>query len=142
MRSIPRIVALLLLAAGPAAGHELHHTVVRGEAIIVRIEDDDGGAFAGQRYEVFREGEAAPYQAGRTDVRGTVAFVPDRDGVWRIRAFSEDGHGVDFSFEVDEGLVTAETRPLFERYGRIVVGVALVFGLFGAGRLFLRGRAS
>jgi hypothetical protein len=36
--------------------------------------------------------------------------------------------------------VEAEDRPIFGRFSRIVVGVAVILGLFGALKLFYRKR--
>jgi nickel transport protein len=115
--------------------------VSHGGAVVVRLYYADESAFSNERYEIFREGEALAFQAGRTDARGTIAFVPDRGGVWRIRVFSEEGHGLDVPIEIDETQVFhAAELSFFDRYARIIVGVALIFGIFGAINLFSRRR--
>jgi nickel transport protein len=55
--------------------------------------------------------------------------VADRAGQWRIRAFSEDGHGVDV-------VTTAQSdspppRKDAGQWLRIVDGVSILFGIFG-----------
>jgi nickel transport protein len=54
---------------------------------------------------------------------------------------SEDGHGADFSFTVDaQGALEKSAPSLLERYSRIVVGVSIIFGIFGLVSLFWRRR--
>jgi nickel transport protein len=75
---------------------------------------------------------------GRTDALGRLVFVPDRPGLWRVRVFSEDGHGADFTVETGPmGQVVTAERSLFDRYLRLIVGVAVILGLFGALRLYV-----
>ncbi len=140
MRSIPLVVICSIIwVTGNAAGHELQYSLRQGTAVVVRLQYADKGEFSYESYEIFREGEDIPYQVGRTDAKGAIAFVPDRGGAWRIRTFSEDGHGLDFTIDVDDDQVLrAADRSLFDRYERIIVGIALLFGIFGTINLFAR----
>jgi hypothetical protein len=55
--------------------------------------------------------------------------------------FSEDGHGLDIALETGPGWTLAGAeRPLFERYARVLVGVGVLLGIFGAISLFYRRR--
>ena len=135
----------VVLAAGiarPAAAHDLRHEESSGqEAVVVRLFFSDGNAFSYERYEIYRVGEKVPFQVGRTDTLGRVVFIPDRSGVWRVRAFSEDGHGVDFTLSAAAGgEVTGGRRPLIERYPRVLTGLGLIFGLFGLANLYVSRR--
>lgn len=135
-------LAVVLLAAGmsrPAIAHDLRHEESHaGGAVVVRLFFSDGSAFSYESYEVYRAGEKIPFQVGRTDALGRVVFIPDRPGVWRVRAFSEDGHGVDFSLSAAAGgRVTRSRRPLIERYPRVLTGLGLIFGLFGLANLYV-----
>lgn len=142
---IPRVAAIALLlahlTAPPAIGHDLHWAVTAGEATVLRLFYADDTAFSYEAYEIYREGEEIPFQVGRTDALGRIAFIPDRAGSWRVKAFSEDGHGVDFTVAAGPaGELLGADKPFFDRYLRIVVGVAIIFGLFGTLKLFA-GRA-
>ncbi len=137
------LVALLLCVwmRGEAVGHDLQYTVDEGTAVSVRLFFAGGNEFSFEAYEVYRAGEEIPFQVGRTDARGRLAFFPDRPGTWRIKVFSEDGHGVDFSLTTGaQGIVEKADKPLFERSLRVVVGIAIIFGIFGFVSLFARGR--
>ncbi len=130
-------IALALM--GPSHAHDLHSSVGTGEAVVVKLYFIDDKPFAYEAYEIFRQGESVPYQVGRSDAFGRVVFLPDRAGEWRVKAMSEDGHGVDVVLYADEAArVEVRDKPLIERYGRVVVGVALILGLFGLLNLYLR----
>lgn len=137
-RLLPLCLALVAWA-GTAPAHDLHSSVGAGEAVVVKLYFIDDTPFAFEAYEIFRAGESVPYQVGRSDALGRVVFLPDRAGEWRVKAFAEDGHGVDVILYTDEqARVELRDTPVFERYGRILVGVALILGIFGFLNLYLR----
>jgi nickel transport protein len=126
---------------GQVLAHDLQHSIDEAAAVYVEFFFADGNEFDFESYEVYRGGEEVPFQVGRTDARGRLVFLPDRGGAWRIKAFSEDGHGADFSLTTDAtGGVEKAGGSLIERYPRIVVGVSIIFGIFGLITLFTRGR--
>jgi nickel transport protein len=96
------VIAALSLAAGPAAAHETLHEVQRGTAVAVRTYESDGDPVAWTAYEVYSPAEPkTPWQSGRTDRAGWLAFVPDRPGRWRVRVIEATGHGLDIGVEVE-----------------------------------------
>lgn len=137
-----RLAGFLLawLAWAPVAwAHDLQYTVTGGQAVVVKLFFADNTAFSFETYEIYPEGEKLPVQVGRTDARGHIAFLPDKAGKWRIKVISEDGHGLDFTLATDAAAALADSdKPFYERYGRIVVGVALILGLFGFINLYLK----
>lgn len=127
---------------GLALAHELRHSVGEGRAAFVSVLHPDGRAFAGEGYEVFRGEETSPFQVGRTDVHGRLAFLPDRAGAWRVRIFSEDGHGLEISLSTDaEAAVDEAEAPSLPPHLRILVGMSVLFGLFGVAQLYWRARS-
>jgi nickel transport protein len=137
--SRPATLLLVWLAFAPCAGaHDLKHTVSGAQAVVIRMFYVDNTPFSFEAYEIYREGEKLPYQVERTDSQGRIAFLPDRAATWRIKAFSEDGHGQDFKLSTDAAALADMEKPAFERYGRIVVGVAVILGLFGFLNLFVK----
>lgn len=136
-------IALVLCPwlSGSAAAHDLQHEVEESPAVSVRLFFADGDEFSFEAYEIYRAGEEVPFQVGRTDTHGRLVFLPDRAGTWRVKVFSEDGHGGEFSVATGaEGGTPSADRPLFERYSRLIVGVSILFGLFGVVDLFVRRR--
>jgi nickel transport protein len=132
---------LLALIGAPASAHDLRHTVTQAGSVVIQLAYADETPFSFEGYEIYFADETIPFQVGRTDKLGRIAFVPDRTGTWRIKAVSEDGHGAEFSIEADaQGGALRADRSLFERYGRMVAGLAIIFGLFGLLQLFYRRR--
>lgn len=125
--------ALLLLAAAlPASAHELQHEAEHGDAVSVRFHYADGAPFSYETCEVYRPGEETPFQVGRTDALGRIAFVPDREGEWRVRVFSEDGHGADL--RVPAGPLREPSAPSparASRSSRLLFGLGLILGVYG-----------
>jgi nickel transport protein len=121
--------------------HDLQYSVGDGQAVVVRLHYIDDKPFTFESYEVYRAGDKLPYQVGRTDSQGRIVFLPDNPGDWRVKAISEDGHGLDFTLTTEAGAhVDRHAQPVYERYGRIVVGVAVILGLFGLVSLYLKRR--
>lgn len=119
--------------------HDLHYTATEGEAAILRLFHADDSSFRFEAYEIYREGDSQPYQLGRTDGQGRIAFLPDQAGRWRLIAFSEDGHGLDIRFTTDAmARLSGLDKPFHERHASVFVGVALILGLFGFLMLFVR----
>jgi len=131
-RALYSLVLIALVFSG-AAAHDLDHTLGHGEAVVVRFHYADGPVFSYETYEVYRPGETTPFQVGRTDALGRVAFVPDAGGEWRVRAFSEDGHGADIRVDAEASLASAAVpRAASERGVRVLLGIAIILGIFGA----------
>jgi len=132
-------LALCVWLPGRALAHDLQHSIDEGAAVSVKLFFADGSEFSFESYEIFRAGDEIPFQVGRTDIRGRVVFIPDRAGTWRLKVFSEDGHGADLSFTTGgEGGVQDANEPFLERHLRIIVGVSVIFGVFGLVDLFAR----
>lgn len=137
-----------LLCAGlvlsmPSRAHDLQYTVVGGQAVVIKLFYADNTPFTFEGYEIYRDAEKIPYQVGRTDSLGRIAFLPDRAANWRVKAISEDGHGLDFKVSTDAAAtLSGSEKPAFERYSRIFIGVAFILGLFGFLSLYLKRKKS
>jgi nickel transport protein len=142
VRHLALVVLLgLFFAPTRSPAHELTHTVSRQEVTVITLHYADGSPFSYESYEVYPPGDEIASQVGRTDAEGRIAFVADRAGAWRVRAFSEDGHGIDTSIEASPTLLlSTENRSPSGRGERILVGLALIFGGFGILSLLLRRR--
>lgn len=95
-------VVLILLAGTPAArAHEVLHSVEYGKAVAVKVYFADGEVAAYREVQVFSPADARiPYQKGRTDRAGYVAFMPDVPGAWRVVLVDDTGHGLDVKVDV------------------------------------------
>ncbi len=131
------IAAAALLSPLAATAHEVLHSVERGQAVAVKAYFADGEALAYTQYEVFSPADAKiPYQKGRTDRNGFLAFVPDAKGSWRVKVVDTTGHGLDI--EVDAGDASASARG--GRGSHVVSSAAFVLrpliGLAAIGAIF------
>lgn len=93
--------AALWLVAGSAAAHQTLHEVRRGAAVAVRAFEPDGAPVASTAYQVYSPADPKqPWQEGRTDRAGWLAFVPSGPGIWRVRVIEATGHGLDVEVEI------------------------------------------
>ena len=133
--------AVILMVVGSAWSHGLQHSVSDARAGVVKFSYDDDLPVSYAKFELFREGEDDPYQVGWTDQKGQLVFVPETEGDWQVKLFTQDGHGLDLTVAADaRQAVVPREKSLFERYERVLMGVALIFGLFGLATLFYRGQ--
>ncbi len=132
------VLATALVATSPAAAHEVLHDVERGHAVAVKAYFPDGEVLAYSAYEVYSPADAKiPWQKGRTDRAGWLAFRPDVPGGWRVKVIDASGHGLDITLPVDAGLgYGAEAPPPSTGLAsaafvlRPLVGVAVIAAIF------------
>jgi nickel transport protein len=136
-RSSGVVAVLALLLGCPAFAHEVLHTVERGRAVAVKAFFADGEPLAYTEYVIFSPADAKiPYQKGRTDRSGYLAFVPNVPGAWHVKITGADGHGLEADVTVDSaGLDAARGAPAagiatWAFVARPLVGVVLIAGLF------------
>ena len=134
------LAGLILVARIPAArAHEVLHTIERDKAIAVKAFFADGEGLAYTEYQVFSPTDPRiPYQKGRTDRSGYLAFVPDAPGAWRVKVTDTTGHGLDLV--VDVAAVGERSTNFQTRQGsdlaswafaiRPVLGVGIIAALF------------
>jgi nickel transport protein len=103
-RLLPALGLLLLAAGWPALlqAHAMLHEVAEGESVVVRFSFPGGDQPWFEPYEVRAPGMDTVFQSGRVNARGEVSFRPDRAGEWRVRVFTEDGHGAVVTVDVAE----------------------------------------
>jgi nickel transport protein len=149
-RKTPAIAAAAaFLLAAPAVAHEVLHSIERGRAVAVKAYFADGGGLAYAEYQVFSPADPKiPYQKGRMDRAGYLAFVPDRPGDWHVRVVEAGGHGLELDVPVappGSHAVTAPSAPpglaSWAFALRPIVGVALIGGLFATLVLVYRRKA-
>jgi len=130
-----------LAASVPMQAHEVVHEIVQTRATIIILSYDDGEPFVGARYEAGPVDAEKPALTGTTDRTGRVVIFGDAPGRWKLRAFSEDGHGAVLEF--DRGVAASDTEPTPERVNSQAsipkwVGFVVLFGVFAALRQWVR----
>jgi nickel transport protein len=141
------LVLALLGAAAPANAHEVLHGVERGKAVAVKAYFADGEALAYTEYQVFSPVDPKiPYQKGRTDRAGYLAFVPELPGKWRVVITDATGHGLDIEVDTtSEGLARTAPSAAVSSWAfavRPVLGVLLIAVLFAVLVFLYRKRKS
>lgn len=97
--AILALIAGLLLIPATASAHGVHSSVNASQAVVFTFKYADGQPFAQANYEIYRGSETQPYKAGKTDSEGRIVFSPLDAGPWRLRAYAEDGHHAELSFD-------------------------------------------
>lgn len=85
-----------LLALLPAAGwaHGTGSRTSADRAVVLDLHYSDGEAMSYADVQVFAPSETVAFMHGRADRLGRAAFVPDRDGEWRVEGRDAEGHMV------------------------------------------------
>lgn len=128
------LLTLTLFLLAPAFAHTVDYEITQADAVVVTVFLGDEAASYSE-YEVTSPAGGEPVQIGRLDARGRVSFLPDLKGEWKVRvaADSQHGlHGVEVKVKVDESMtVTGTSSPPIARHTRLIVGISLLFGIFG-----------
>jgi nickel transport protein len=139
LRTHAVVMVAALLVGSSAFAHEVLHSVERGRAIAVKAFFADGEPLAYTEYQLFSPADAKiPYQKGRTDRSGYVAFMPDVPGNWHVRITESGGHGLDVDVAAlppgrDSGQQAASTSTGIATWAfalRPLLGVVLIGALF------------
>jgi nickel transport protein len=128
------LLIMALLYASALCAHTVNFEVQqKGLAVRIFYGADDPSSYS--EYEVFGPGDKLPHQTGRTDRNGFVSFVPDRQGVWKIKVLGESSHGfhgVTTEIKVDRDLnLESFKKPLAATSTKLVTGISLIIGIFG-----------
>ncbi|GAO04825.1 DUF4198 domain-containing protein [Anaeromyxobacter sp. PSR-1] len=123
----------LALAPGAARGHEVLHELAPGHAAGLRVYYADGEPLAYQAYELWSPSDPrVPWQKGRTDRAGWIAFVPDVPGAWRVKVVDAGGHGLDAMVQVPAAQGGPPAGPGAGFVLRPLLGVAVIAAIFAA----------
>lgn len=133
-QSILMPIFFLMLLAPSVSSHSIHYDVQqKGLAVRIFYSERDPASYS--QYELFGPGDAEPHQVGRTDRNGFLSFFPDRAGTWKIKVWGESSHGYHGAMvdvKVDEALnLQSFSKPLAATHTKLIIGVSLIFGLFG-----------
>ncbi len=133
------LAAVAALAAAPPAGaHEVLHLVERDRAVALKAYFADGEVLAYTTYEVYAPADPKiPYQKGRTDRSGWLAFVPDAPGKWRVKVVDNTGHGLDVEIDTaSRGTTTAASSVASGSASKTAFVLRPLVGLAAIGAVF------
>ena len=121
--------------------HGLHHTVLEGgKGVEARYDSEQPMAYC--EAKVFSPTNTkTEFQEGLTDGNGRFMFYPDATGVWHITVDDGMGHMLKAEIPVHDGMQSsAAAAPRMSHPHAAVLGVSLIFGLFGFYSLFFSRR--
>ncbi len=136
-RAAALAATIIMTATTVACAHGIRHTVTRAEAIIVDLAHSNGAPLAEATYEIYPPGETVSRISGRTGSEGRVSFVADTTGRWRVRVFTEDGHGDDITIDTEAPEASTTAGP-GSRRSNISLAVGIILSVFGTAALFSR----
>jgi len=125
-----KVLLFLLLLLSDLFAHNLQHSISYEKSVTITLYFAHEGDFSFQRYEVYAPSNAIPFQVGRTDAHGRLSFLPDISGTWRVKLFSEDGHGKSIAVEVNTTAQIKETTSGDSLLWRSLSGLLLLFSIF------------
>lgn len=129
------------MSAGPAQAHGVELFVENLPTLQMRAAYDDGEPMSYAKVAIYAPNNPErAFQRGRTDHMGRFAFCPDAKGSWRVVISDGMGHQIDRKLEVRDTEAGVEANaPKAEgvsKTWKVVVGLSLIFGLFGLAALF------
>ncbi len=142
MKVLTLATAISLATVCQCAAHGTRGTIETDSRVIVaRYDDESPMDYCDVNVFSPANGEEA-WLSGTTDPNGRFAFCPDTQGVWRVTVDDGMGHRVEMDVECGEDARTTSgeehhhhtvNRPL-----GVLIGVAVIFGLFGIISIFKR----
>jgi nickel transport protein len=111
--------------------HNLNHTISSEQAVVVSFSFSQKEDFSFQSYEVYTPNSEIPFAVGRTDAYSRISFLPNTGGKWRVKAFSQDGHGKIIDIEVDENMLPDMSTKSNDTFEKALMGIMILIGVFG-----------
>jgi len=144
LRTTAWIAPCLLCLSALASAHGVHHHIRHAQAVVVTLTYDDGQAFAHAVFEAAPMTDPQAGISGQTDAMGRAVIVAETPGRWQLRAFSDDGHGVQVAFDVAVPNVNALSGTTTPRWLMGVFGLLLLLAVFAGvqWRLMRRARST
>ncbi len=131
IKALTIVLIVLCLVSILAYGHAMFVSMGEG-AVFVQCYYDDGTAAAFADVRVYGPCRKE-FASGITDKNGIFAFLPDTAGDWQAVIDDGMGHRVVKDFIIDEDFKTVvhkKTNGIPKFYG-VIIGVCLIFGLWG-----------
>lgn len=126
-----KVFLFLLLMLNYASAHNLQHSISHEKSVTVSLHFANEGDFSFQSYEIYAPSKTVPFQVGRTDAHSRLSFLPDTSGKWKVKLFSEDGHGKIIEVDVNNATQMKETISGDSSLWRSLLGLLLLLGIFG-----------
>ena len=126
-----KVFIFLVLALGYASAHNLQHSISHEKSVTIALHFANEGDFSFQSYEIYAPSKTIPFQVGRTDTHSRLSFLPDTSGKWKVKLFSEDGHGKIIEVDVNDTTQMKGTVSGDSSIWRSLLGLLLLLSVFG-----------
>lgn len=134
---------ILIIPAGELLAHGVMLEYTQHTSVEITAQYDYGEPMSGAQVAVFAPGNPSePWLTGICDDSGKFSFVPDPQipGLWEVQV-RQAGHGDIIRIEINEGGVAPSVAKGFTTAQKILMAVAVIWGLVGTALFFTRRRA-
>lgn len=129
----------LLLLFNLCGAHEAHIRTIE-DGVVVEAFYDEANPMSSCKVQITRPSDSTYLLSGTTDEHGRFAFVPDGDGIWKIKVSDGIGHMATLNLKIEEGdIYTKGKNKETGRFSGLIVGISVIFGLFGIFVLLSKG---
>lgn len=131
---ISSLLFLLGVRDNPVFAHGAHYTIGKAEAMVIRVEYDDGQPMSYAEVKIFSPDDPkVEYQNGRTDKNGRFSFWPEEGGEWKVTVSDGLGHSVVANIWPDDKGDTELPRQSsgFKRWQKAIMALCVVWGFLG-----------
>jgi nickel transport protein len=141
-KTIRSLILLVLLGYIPMIfSHGVGLEIEQQEASVIYLHHTDDTPLVAADYELTVAGASTPYQSGKTDASGRVVFIPGDLREWRLRVFSEDGHGIDTTFKLTPGTLShSHADHVDSDITKMILGFGILLSGFGIMMLFTKSK--
>lgn len=148
-------ILFLLAASGWLLGHGIQVEVKQLSPVVVITSGySQASPLKDAAVTIFAPDENK-FQTGRTDLMGGFTFKPDRDGSWKFIVDDGTGHKKEVLIDINKSFFSEEqsrnsySTPMqkpavfcaLPLYLKILLGLSLIFGIFGIFTLIRVGKA-
>ena len=129
-RSLILFVAGVFFSIG-ALAHDPRVQVSGSTTVIFGFNDGTPMSFA--LVKVFGPADSLPVLETRTDRAGRVSFLPDRNGIWRAEAIDDQGHSLNTTMSIHDGVPVGSGKGVPDGLVALSLVLNLVLGSLAAG---------
>jgi len=135
------VVLLCLCFLKELFAHEVNYQVEEAKGVCVSFFFAGGEPMNYAEIEVYESEEKIPFQKARADKNGIFCFMPDKKGIWKVRAQGETEHGLhaaEVAIKVKEDLsIEGFKKPLVATYTKLFIALGIAGWLVGLTGVYL-----
>jgi len=126
-----RYILLFLLFINITYAHQIQVEIKKEKAVVIRLFYPDGTAFSYEKFEIYSPRDnKIPFQVGRTDKLGRIVFIPNEIGKWKVKAISQDGHGINKEIDINKNLSVDKKNTDNYYFFKILGAILLIIVIF------------